>query len=195
MSWTMPEITCDEDHTYRVDGKVCPGVTEILKGVGFIDDTYYTPESSQRGTYVHKAIELYHTMILDMDSLHKSLLPYFEGYLQFLQHTGWKADTDLVEKMLYHSVYKYCGRIDVPFVTDGGLNLVDVKTGSVPWHTKYQLEGYGELLRNAGRKIMNLYALNLPGDGTYKLIHFGSARNLSVFQAATTIMNAKLGLI
>ena len=107
----------------------------------------------------------------------------------------WLPFIELIEKPLYHSIYKYCGRIDVPFIHDDGLDLVDVKTGSIPFHTKYQLEAYGELLRNRGAKVYNLYALNLPGDGTYKLKHYGSARDLSVFQAAVTIENAKRGLI
>lgn len=193
----MTEITCDGDHTYRVDGVIRPGVTEILKGVGFIDDTYYTPESSQRGTYVHRAIELYHTVGLDIKTVHKSLLPYFEGYLKFLKEVRYTnvVCKDLVEKKLYHSIYQYCGRLDLAFTTDSGLNVFDIKTGSVPWHTKYQLEGYGELIRYAGYKVHKLYALHLPGNGTYKMIQYGSARDLSVFQAATTIMNAKLGLI
>jgi len=188
-------ITCDEDHTYRVDEIVRPGVTEILKGVGFIDDTWYTPEAAQRGTYVHKAIELLHTVGLNTKSLHKSLIPYYDGYMKFIDDKQWPPHNDLVEKKFYHSVYKYCGRIDVGFHYKDGLDLVDVKTGSIPDHTKYQLEGYGELLRNAGYKVYNLWALNLPGDGTYKLKHYGSARNLSVFQAAVTIENAKRGLI
>lgn len=194
------DITCDEDHIYRVNDIIKPGVTEILEGSGFIDSKWFTPESAQRGTYVHKAVELFHTVGLDISSVHSSLMPYFSGYLKFIDDLKWKAVKELVEKPLYHSVYQYCGRIDVPFYNvdggkEGGIDLVDIKTGSLPFHVKYQLEGYGELLRNAGYKIHNLWTLLLPGNGTYSLIHYGSARNLQVFMAGVTIENAKRGLI
>jgi len=119
-------------------------------------------------------------------------------FLDYAKNTlKWEVIPELVETMFYHQVYQYCGRIDVPFREIGqeAIHLVDIKTGAVPVHAKYQLEGYGEGLRSMGYYMAGLHVVNLPGNGQFKLVNYGSARDLSVFMACVTIENAKRGLI
>lgn len=183
------EITCDENHIYRVDGKICPGYSEIATATGLVKPYNGDPWYGERGTAVHTICDLIDDDELDESSIDGSdgttdLRGYADAYRKYLQDNEPKWD--LSEQMLYHPVYKYCGTIDrVAFYS-----LIDIKTGKTA--NPLQLEAYAELLRVNGYVIDEMYFLFLREDGTYKLKEHKYDRHLlGVWLSAVTIYNYK----
>lgn len=102
----------EEHHIFTVNGKVIPSVTTILKKAGMTPDySFVDPWYAQRGTYVHKATELWEKGVLDEDSVDKEILPYLNSYRSF--RTDCPVKIMGQEVKLWHPVYKYAGIIDI----------------------------------------------------------------------------------
>jgi len=69
-------VTIDEHPVYRDGERVVPGVTGIIRAAGLMDVTGFNDYARDRGTAVHKAIELYERGTLDVDSLDEVITPY-----------------------------------------------------------------------------------------------------------------------
>jgi len=118
------------EHEYMelATGVVLPHITGMLERAGWIDDTWFTEESSSRGQAVHKLTADYDLGaiedVTDCDSV-------FKGYL--LAHV--KAMSILrptilaVEQPLVHPVYRYGGRPDRDVVIDGVRGVLEIKSG------------------------------------------------------------------
>ncbi len=190
------KITLDENHIYKVDGAVIPGVSEILQSAGIVDTRWHNDAACIRGTYVHKAVELYHTVGLNMNSLDDVIKPYFEAYMAFLQTARFHPIA--VEKEFYHSTYMYCGKPDLVGYLNGDLVLLDIKTGSVSKWAELQTAAYKALIgRQVDSKPINYRAaLNLKSNGKWNLIPYKeNAHHWEVFQSALTIYHYKQGKI
>jgi len=187
------KITCDESHVYRVDGQIKPGVTTVLQAAGLIDTTWFSDDAALRGTYVHRAVELYHTAGLDMDSLDSIIRPYFEAYLDFLTKSCFRVA--LVERPLWCQTYDYCGRPDLVGWLNDTLVLLDIKTGAPQKWAGPQTAGYCQLVGSMvdGYQITQRVALQLSSNGKWKLVPFNSRNDLPVFLAALTVWNFKNG--
>jgi len=182
-------LTFDEDtHTYRLDGVPVPSVTQILHRAGLIDDTWFTRYSAERGSRVHLALRY-----LDEDRLRdETVSPYEQGFVD--AYKRFLADTDfvpaLIEKRVAHEVYRYAGTLDRtgslggPF--GGAMCLIDIKTGHAqPW-AALQTAAYAACLPKGAK--YRRFALELRGDGTYRLIeHRDWGRDFRVFLAALEI--------
>lgn len=123
-----PVVTCDDEHIYRADGAVVPGVTETLS---LFADYARVPRDvlehkRQLGKAVHKAIELYAQDALDYDTLDAEAVPYFEGWVKFVaDKPGKVVESELI---VFHKKYRYAGRLDVNYEMDaGGLWQLDIK--------------------------------------------------------------------
>lgn len=101
-----------ESHIYKVNGKELPSVTTILKKQGLTPDyTFTDPWYAQRGTYIHRACELWDQDNLDEDGLDNEIKPFLEGYKSF--RGDYAAIITGHEVMLWHPVYQYAGTIDI----------------------------------------------------------------------------------
>lgn len=189
------KITLNDDHEYFVDGVRKPGVSEILEDVGLIDKTWYNDHACLRGTYVHKAVEIYHTSILDFSSLDDEIKPYFRAYVQFVQKTRFKPL--LVERMYHEPTYDYCGTPDLVGYVNGELTVIDIKTGGVSNWAPIQLAGYQKLIgkRVEGKAIPHRMILNLTTDEKWKPVICKDRHDNDIFMAALTIYNFKHGRI
>lgn len=157
----MPELTFqEEDHIYMLDGVVIPSVTQALHAEGFIDDRWFTEESSIRGTYVHLASHMHDMGTLDEDTLDPVLVPYLDGYKQFLDDTGFEVLESEVRQ--YHKTYLYAGTPDKKGLLYGRRSLIDLKSGKPEAWVKLQLGGYWLL-----DEPCDCYSLQLKPDGTY----------------------------
>lgn len=101
-----------EKHQYFWNKKRVPGVSEILKSLGLSRsydavDTFYR----DRGTAVHKSIELYIKGTLDEESLDPVIVPYFNQAKEWIDNVPLLGKR--VEVMEYELDGGYAGTIDL----------------------------------------------------------------------------------
>ena len=174
----MGNLTFNEEiHEYRLDGRRLPSVTTILKEMGFIDTTWFTEESRQRGIIVHRLCELD-----DLGSLNpESVDPRLKGYLRAWQK--YRDAEDLcfthIEHRMASSRMGYAGTCDrVGIDRKGRTVLIDIKTSpedSGPY-IEWQLGAYKCLLREEGLPhILRLLSIHLEEDGEFRVQEWGHA--------------------
>jgi hypothetical protein len=71
-------------HEYFIGQKRLPSVTEVLRDLRLIDDTWFTEAGRQRGTDVHAATVLLDEGDLDRASINEETAPYVHAYERFL---------------------------------------------------------------------------------------------------------------
>lgn len=84
-----PELTFDEEwHTYRVNGKIVPSVTRLLDDGSYTNvDQEILKKACERGTLIHKEIEMYlkHTEKGFTDEFQEFLYIYTTEQEKFLE--------------------------------------------------------------------------------------------------------------
>ena len=162
-------------HTYRLDGKVIPGVTSVLKSIGLIDYSFIPQDvlqsAARRGKLVHQALQYYAEGKLDERSLDPAIAGYVVAGIRF--HEESRLTVANIEQRVCDPVRRYAGTFDLDCVIAGELWLIDYKTGIIlPGH-RYQLAGYLNCRRMPRR--YRRAALKLCADGSYQLIEFPRA--------------------
>lgn len=184
------KITLNSDHIYTVeDGNNIyhpPSVSEILQDLGYIDSRWFTERSRVRGTYVHKACELYDNNDLDLASVHSEIEPYVNAYIEFCN--AHKPVYELIEHKVYNSVSFYCGTLDRYGQLNGKKSIIDLKTGTSSISHKYQLAAYAYAL---GQYDISLYTLHLNNRGGYSLIEHDIKDGLKTWLACCQVYNSK----
>ena len=123
-----------ENHEYFIDGEKVPSITQMLDYAGWINDEFYTKESSERGTLVHK---LSADFDLGAISDPRTVENIWKGY--FLAHVDamkkMQPEVLAVEQALGHPTLRYGGRPDRVWKLWGAITVTDIKTGVVAdWH-------------------------------------------------------------
>ena len=141
-----------ENHQYKVDGQQRPSVTQVLS----IANSYkwvnknILDKAGKFGTAVHKATELYDHNNLNMESLAVVLIPYLEGWKQFLADTSFRIieiECQVASKLGYAGTFDRLGYLD------NKLTLVDIKTSTVvPKTTALQLAAYAHAYEEIYKK-------------------------------------------
>ena len=159
----------DETHTYTLDGKVLPNVTDILDSAGIVDKRWFTPESAWRGKCVHKACKLLDQGKLDWDTVDPAIAGYVRSWQAFKQQTGFKVK--VCERPAYHEFWKYAGTVDRIGTMNNSMVLIDIKTGPVATWVRLQTAAYAHLHESMG--LLPRYGLELRnspfGQMRYKL--------------------------
>jgi hypothetical protein len=127
--WELERNGTDEDlqfdaehHLFTYKGKSVPSTTQILKATNLYPDySFVDPYYLTRGTYIHRAIELYEKGTLDEERLDPEIVPYLEQWKRV--RPQFKFEIIGTEVKLVHPQLLYAGIID------------DVITG----HTNYAL--------------------------------------------------------
>lgn len=102
----------EEHHIFTVEGAVIPSVTTVLKRAGMTPDySFLDPWYAQRGTYIHKATELWENGTLDEDSLDSAISGYVDAYKACRRDFPVKVIGQ--EVRLWHPVLKFAGIIDM----------------------------------------------------------------------------------
>lgn len=188
----MSALQFDEDsHTYRVDGHVVPSVTQIIAPLYSFDGIPESVLNAKRdlGKAVHLACEYDDQDDLDDDSLTPEVLIRVEAYRKFKRDV--KPVVLLNEQKLYSPKYKFAGTIDRRYLIEGLEWTVDLKTtASMSAAVGIQLAAYDRLVGDSGtRNGSKMGALQLNGDGTYKLYPFTDASDFPVFLSLLNIHN------
>lgn len=156
------------EHVYHYAGRRLPSVTEILKDVGLIDVSgpWFTDEARTRGTYVHRAIELFAAGRLDESSVHESLVPYFTAFQRWL--VDERIEVLGTEERVFDTTLGYAGTLDIRGMRQvaGRTHLIvaDVKTGAMPPSVAVQLAAYSRTLTG----FHHPYSLRLTPGGSYE---------------------------
>lgn len=185
-------IFVEDKHLYLVDGIPQVSVTQVIEAIGMIRKA--SDWHMERGSHIHKMIELYVNDNLDETTLDPQLVPRLDAYKQFEKASGFKVDG--TEIPLSHPIWKYCGKPDIwgTFKDKNGLYLIDIKSGQhEEWHL-IQIAAYAELLSVNNIQINGAYNLYLKDAGDCKLEPYNRTQlrqGLSVFLSAVTILNWK----
>jgi hypothetical protein len=161
----------EETHTYLLDGKPIPSVTQLLKPLQDFSNIppHTLAKACEFGTNVHKMIELYLLDELDMDTLDPALLPPLEAFKRWQDNEGaalFLQGWPRIEQPLAHPRLHYAGTPDLDFLYGP---IVDLKTRPFnPLTDPIQLAGYGELSRVNGGQDGDKWVLQLAPDGTYR---------------------------
>lgn len=177
-------VTFNSDtHTYSVHGVKYPSVTQVIAAAGLYGDTsHFTDYSRDRGSYVHRAIELHLSDELDTDSLDPVIQPYLAAWLRFVSEAGYVSEC--CEKVMASEIYHFAGTVDHIGHLNGHHCLLDVKTGAPASAHGIQTAAYAILLKNPGVKRFSLY---LTDEGKYKLIENKDRQDEQIFKSALAI--------
>lgn len=188
---------CEETHTYTApDGRRLPSVSQIISpltdGVYGCIDRGVLRAAAEFGTAVHACTEYLDENELDEESLEPEWVPYLDAYKSFLE--AFKPNYLGIELRL--ACEKYAGTLDRYAEIGGELWIIDLKTTSeIHPHVGVQLAGYEGLLRanypHLKDKEINLAALQLRGDGTYRFHAFESPDDKACFNALLSITSWK----
>ena len=184
------KLKFDEDtHTYTLDDKVIPSVTQILSIVNDFShvSTDLLYRASKFGTAVHKATELYDDNELNEETLDLALVSHLDGWKKFLSDTKFEV---LESETRVYSEQGYAGTFDRLGKLANKLTLLDIKTSTtVARSTSLQLAAYKQAYEEmTGEHIEQLISVQLkPGNYSIKIYDdptdFLTFRNfLSVYQ-------------
>lgn len=164
----------ESDHTYWLGSERLPSVTEILTNANIIDKAWYTEESAQRGSAVHRACQLLLEGNLNESTVDSRIAGYVAAFRAFKSVVSI-GDCEC-EKLVWSQYLRYAGLTDIDCVLNGSPALIDIKTGSVPAWVDLQLAAYDNALFETDGTLRRLFSLNLRADGTYRLRQYHRTR-------------------
>ena len=161
----MSALTCDAEHRYWLEDMVgqrqrIPGVTEVLRAAGYVDDRWYTPEATHRGTVVHVATALWDRGQQTLPGLPDECRGYLESWQKFLADR--EPEFLSIERANWSPMYMYAGRWDRRALMSDGHWLIDIKTGNPVWWHGVQLAALAEL---CDRELVGRMAVYLQAVG------------------------------
>ncbi|MCX6553146.1 MAG: hypothetical protein NTY02_19455, partial [Acidobacteria bacterium] len=170
-------------------GRVLPSVTEILRGVGLVDTTFFTEDGRTRGRYVHEALALDHDGALDDETLDPALRPFVDAW------RACKRDKDFrvlaFEQGVCDAVRGYAGTYDL-LVREGDNSLlapilIDIKSGQPsPW-VCLQTAAYARASKTPEMPLLRRASLWLRPDSLYRLDFHTDRHDERVFLSALEV--------
>ena len=153
----------EEKHEYSYGGKQLPSVTTVIKEVLNIEYPDYAIYHATRGTYVHKAIELYLKNNLDFGSIDETIKPYLDSFITFQNKAN--IEPVLLEERFADKNISFAGTVDIVGKVKGKTYLFDIKTGQKQDSYNAQMAGYKKLLNDNDIDIDGIYILDLKPAG------------------------------
>lgn len=168
------------DHRYTtLDGQVLPSITQMLDKTGWIDDRWYTEESSVRGTAVHDLTASYDMGALDPSTLESRYKGYVLAYVA-LSHV-LRPEWEEIETMDAHPQLHFAGRPDRKGKVFKVRTVADLKTGAKEKSHQIQtalqaiLVSWRSSLPPHAWQRLNLY---IKASGRYSVEHHRDRRDL-----------------
>lgn len=182
-----------ETHTYTLDGRKVPSVTEIVSVIGGMpEDNAIIRRAAMRGERVHLLCEL-----VDYDAIPENIDPEFLGYIQaycrFVRDFRPKWEWIECKTAAIHS--KYAGRLDRYGLIDGYKTIVDIKTTSnmdriAKIRLACQIAGYIRTFKEAYDYEPDGMGVQLKPDGKYSIHPLWKIQEQYCFNADDLFMNA-----
>jgi hypothetical protein len=160
-----------ETHEYLFEGQRVPGVTKILTALGLVDSRWFSDLARDRGSAVHKAVELQLLGKLDWTSVDPRIVGYVKAAVKFCEVAGIETGPGTyVERPVYHPLLRYAGTPDLEAVAFRDPSTIDWKSGGTGM-AGLATAGY-EMARRAcdgaGAPMRRRIVVQLREDGTYK---------------------------
>lgn len=108
-------------------GQVLPHITGMLKDTNWIDDRWFTEESSARGQAVHRLTSDYDFGALDVESCVSTWRPWLLTYIKAIEILRPRILS--VEVPRVHWGWRFGGRPDRVAQIDGAVSIIEIKTG------------------------------------------------------------------
>ena len=186
----------DATHTYRLDGRVIPSVTQILKQV--VDFSMVPPDVLERkcalGSALHMAIALDHEGDLDEDSVDPAVRPYLDGWRKFVADMGRALVIHAAEVPMASKRYGYGVTPDIWGAIGGEPCVVELKSSSVIHPaTALQTAAQEAAIFEAGHfsefrtLVVRRFCVQLKPTGGYAVKEFNSAGDFGVFLALRSV--------
>ncbi|RZV40221.1 MAG: hypothetical protein EVJ48_01645 [Candidatus Acidulodesulfobacterium acidiphilum] len=153
----------EEKHEYSYGGKQLPSVTTVIKEVLNITYPEYAIYHATRGTYVHKAIELWFKGVLDFKTIDEAVKPYLDSFIKFQEKA--KIEPVILEERFADKNISFAGTVDIVGKVKGKTYLFDIKTGLKQDSYNVQMAGYKKLLNDNDIDIDGIYILDLKPVG------------------------------
>jgi hypothetical protein len=178
-------------HAYAYRGDPLLGVTETLHTANLIDAMWFTDGSADRGTRVHAAIA---GRLRGARTAHEDLAGYLTAFDAFIAESGFHVHAS--EEVVCDPFMRCAGTLDLRGSFDPALrvvDLIDIKTGTLPKWVGYQVAGYARLLAGRNYPRIRRWALHLRASGRFTLVPLVNRNDDAVFLAALTIACARRG--
>lgn len=180
----------EDGHQYILNGSPVPSVTQCTS---LLADYSAIPAgvlaaAAEFGTHVHLATELWDQGELVEEELDHALIPYLDAWKSFVLESGFVYSH--IESRIFSKHLRYAGTLDRVGFMNGKTVIIDIKTPSVvhpstgPQTAAYQF-AHEEM---TGEKIKGRYAVQLKGDGKYKLIPYTDKNDFNVFLCCLNII-------
>lgn len=117
----------DAAHAYYLDDQRIPGISELLKLGGLVDDRFYTEESRKRGSEVHELCAQWDLQALDPLTVTSNRRPYLLGYIDAV--TRLECEWEAVEEAEAHPSLRFGGRPDRIGIVRKLQTVAEIKTG------------------------------------------------------------------
>lgn len=154
----------EQDHSYTTDDGRVVSITGLLAVGGWIDDRWYTEESSERGRFVHKLAADYDLGAIDACDAPPAYLGYLLAHVTLTKIV--KPEWRHVEVPAVHRTLKFAGRCDrVGYVYKRGA-VLEVKSGD---------EEKGHPIQTALQAILAADELALPAESIDRYAAYYSA--------------------
>jgi ATP-dependent exoDNAse (exonuclease V) beta subunit len=162
-------------------------VTDIIKAVlhPYIPAKQYHLD---RGTLIHSIMRkegLKQDYVLSDPN--NEIAPYIPAMKNFWNIE--KPEVIATEERLESKSHNLCGTLDLRCKRSGKVAIIDYKTNSEPWTTKYQLGGYALLAHENMLPVSKLYALEIGLGGKYHLEPYDAHMCENQFRAILTVFN------
>lgn len=108
-------------------GAVLPSITQMLERAGVIDSTWFTEESSVRGTAVHALTADFDLGALDVATCVSPHRAYLLGHVKAIGIL--QPEIFAVEEAAVHPWYKFGGRPDRRVRVGGRYGVLEIKSG------------------------------------------------------------------
>ena len=146
-------------------------VTEILQSAGLIDFSMVNEDVMRRaqafGTAVHVATELWDKGVLDIETVDPELIPYLNGWKQFVEDYKITINPGEMEKRFESKKYGFSGTPDRWPEIAGKITVIDIKSSSSMYvATAIQTMLYQILLEEHGIKPKQRWGVQLLGEPT-----------------------------
>ena len=182
-------------HSYAWDGARVPSVTTVirpLEAYSRMSEEMLRPYA-ERGTAVHELTQWWDAVGADAPpaDMDPALAGYLKAWVDFRSDHSFEPIA--IEQRLYHGGRGFAGTIDRVGRVRGRISVVDIKTSAkLGPAIGVQLAGYQELWNWNERRdehAYGRYAVQLAGDGTYRLMEYDCPLDKAVFWGCLDIHN------
>lgn len=171
-----------KEHRYYLDAREhrreLISVTKVFEEVlaGTLGEEYWTDRARERGSHLHNAILYLTQNDLDERSIHPDLQPFMGGVHKMFEDEN--PEVLHAEQPVYDEALGYGGTFDLLCRLRGArrsnapnvLDLLDAKSGSVPYTVGYQTAAYKRPIQLVYPGfVIRRWAWHLKSDGTYRL--------------------------